>query len=177
MAHHRETSPFDHVVHMHTKISSWAREQGISRWDLLQRKDLPQSLAESMKTWCGIQESAFVRRLKLAIVPEPLFELFREVRKKWLHYELLGMTAPSKPKRDEHGKLVRRLLPVNVFEEFVAKAGTDGLENFLENLNNMECQLKDHKDWAEKWARKRGILFLYFFVVDDIAKTHTHLYT
>lgn len=177
MAHHRETSPFDHVVHMHTKISSWAREQGISRWDLLQRKDLPQSLAESMKTWCGIQESAFVRRLKLAIVPEPLFELFREVRKKWLHYELLGMTAPSKPKRDEHGKLVRRLLPVNVFEEFVAKAGTDGLENFLENLYDMECQLKDHKDWAEKWARKRGILFLYFFVVDDIAKTHTHLYT
>lgn len=104
--------------------------------------------------WCGIQESAFAKRLRLVCISRESFQMLTEVHKKFKDYDLEGMTKPAKERRDEHGSKVVQELPLKSLENLVNMAGRSGLKTFLEGLLEKEYTLAQAKPFATKWARK-----------------------
>ena len=173
MAKHLKLSPLAHVKHIRAKVMEYCDTEHLDYTEIA-RKDLPETVAVHLMTWSGIKESKFAIRLKLALIPEDVYEHLLEVNELFLAYELLGMVKPKTEKRDEQGNLVSRpLFPIPALEDMVHKASVDALQSFLVLVLDEVRPLSDAKKFTETWCRKQGSSypflynsFLYIFWLD-----------
>ena len=126
--------------------------------------DVPDTIKETHKQWCGrtnkpMADRTWANRIRLALLPDSLFDQFMLIVKLYDNYELKGMQRPKEPKDEDDGA---KLQPMEISGLELLAVDRHALKAFMDALVSRSVAIRDYKTFHTQWKSRTGIN--HFFV-------------
>ena len=151
---------YQQIKHMRAAVGQYLSSIGQTFEDDITVCHVPEDIRKAIMSWCNIQTTKFIDRVKLALLPEEAYTALLEVFRMFRDYELKDMKRPAKLKKDDQGIEIVKELPIQGLESLLRRVPNDAFAEFLSLLVAKEEVPSGAKAFGDDWILRKGTLQL-----------------